>query len=267
MYLFAFLLALFAFPALSPAPAATPLYLSTDDGNSWQPLMDGLPEGVLPQQVMEHDGTLFLTTESDGLFALPREAEQWTPRGAGLPSDLPIFAIAGQGSVMVLGTYGQGVFISRDGGAHWRRPVFNIRSGSVLDLLFHKGVLLAATDSGLWRSYDLGEAWYQDCGERTLLSQLAVYDGDLYVARQNGVGRVTAQETVWADLHTEVAISQLYTAGDQLYATTVAGTVVRTRDGRRWTPNDAPVFPPAELPAGRLTSTSRGWIASLSPGC
>lgn len=290
MYLFLFLTSLLNLTTATDTMASEPamLYLSNDLGNHWEPFDCGLPSGTGIRDVIEQGDNHFLLTTENEVYVLPQGADSWQLRSAGLENVKSSTCLAAKGNLLVLGTYDNGVYISKDGGKNWRRPFFSITNTSVHHLLFHENVLLAGTDTGIWRSYDGGEIWAQDKTDKTIIYGLAVHQNQVYVARQNGMGVLNGKQINWADVTTEWAIGPLFSQGDYLYALPAKGNMIRSKDGVYWenqqfhikcmnaqnlpealwdgykldlpTKKDAP-------PAAIITTTSRGWFAGAGNGC
>lgn len=268
------------------ADAKTPpnLYLSTDWGANWAGFANGLPDGTNPRTILEHEGKLLLATSGNGVFALPAGKNTWEARNQGLPKEVFATSLAAKGKVLVLGTFEKGVYVSRDGGLHWRRPIFNIKGGSVRALLFHEGQLIAGTDSGIFRSADGGETWRRS-GPITQINGLVLHNGQLFAARQNGMGVLNNDVVTWSSVYTDRAIAQLISHEDYLYARIIGGGIIRSTNGKSW---EKQIFTvpgpgykslpealwqgyepdlPSDLPVSSIIETSRGWLAGLQSGC
>ncbi|MFT6001067.1 MAG: hypothetical protein ACI81P_003534 [Neolewinella sp.] len=272
--------------AVEVADTETPpnLYLSTDWGENWAGFADGLPNGTNPRTILEHNGQLLLATSGNGVYVLPAGKSTWEARNQGLPKEVFATSLAAKGKVLVLGTFEKGVYVSRDGGLHWRHPIFNIKSESVRALLFHEGQLIAGTDSGIFRSTDGGETWRRS-GPLTQINGLVLHNDQLFAARQNGMGVLNNDVVTWSSVYTERAIAQLITHGDYLYARVIGGGIIRSTDGEFWEKQIIAVpspgyksLPealwkgyspelPSDLPVGSIIETSRGWLVGLQSGC
>ncbi len=290
MYLFSLLFTLlFSTP---PAPAVSApdqvLYISTDEGTNWNNFAEGLPERLQVRNVIEHEGNLYLTTNTMGIYVLGENACTWENRSNGLPLTTKGFfptALAAHGNVMVMGTLEHGVYLSKNGGGHWRRAMFNI-NGMVSAFLFNDDRLLAGSDTGVWQSYDNGDSWQRHSNEMTPINNLALHNDQLFVTRQNGVGIMKGKDIVWSDVQPDWAFGQLLIGGDFIYAISAKNEMFRTKDGSYWEqrlawfPNGLPnnnlpealwsgykAQIPGETPPGRITPTSRGWIVWPSNGC
>lgn len=295
MYLFTFLL--FLCSAASPiaippnlAPAAAPpekVFLSTNLGESWVNISEGLPEEVFIRDFLDYDGTFYIVTNRMRLFKLDQGSPCWEEIGSGLPVNeaLPTAIIAHENR-MVIGTYEHGVYVSDDRGQHWRKPVFNVNQYGVRNLFLHEGLLYAGTDAGILISYDLGETFRKYGKDFEAINAMAVHKGKLIVARQNSAGVVDADGSTWADMHTSKAILQLLVEGEYVYATNYWGEIWRSKDGLSWEkslklPNYRSAqslpemlwngfelkLPGQQLDTGVITPTSRGWVVGARDGC
>lgn len=275
-----------AAPVAVTAETETPpnLFLSTDWGGNWAGFADGLPNGTNPRTILEHGGELLLATSGHGVFVLPAGKHTWEARNQGLPKEVFATSLAAKGDVLVLGTFEKGVYVSRDGGEHWRRPIFNIKGGSVRALLFHEGQLIAGTDSGIFRSLDGGETWRRS-GPITQINGLVLHQGQLFAARQNGMGVLNNDVVTWSSVYTDRAIAQLISHDEYLYARAIGGGIIRSTDGKFWEKQiftvPSPGYKslpealwngykpelPSDLPVSSIIETSRGWLAGLQSGC
>ncbi|MFT7120635.1 MAG: photosystem II stability/assembly factor-like uncharacterized protein [Neolewinella sp.] len=297
MYLLTFLLPLLSIFSSTEAPTATDpqqLFLSTDSGNSWQPFGEGLPEGVMPRDIVETETRLIMTTRSEGVFALTKSPIgqtdncHWVSISKGLPEGIFINDLLVQDQRLVLGTYESGVFVSSDGGANWRRPIFNLKVSVNSFVLDEDGVILAATDAGIHHSFDMGETWHLK--EKIYrIRHLAMHNGNLVATRQNTVGTIKDGVATWSAEKTDWAINQPIPGGEYLYARTSKGQMIRTKDGLEMEKASSlnmymPGVPanatlpealwhglkvklPGNQDLGVLKETSIGWFAGIMSGC
>lgn len=289
MYLLLFLSGLLTFSMQSDTTTVDPplLYLSTDLGNNWESFDNGLPDDINAREVVEFGDKLFLLTMTNGIYVLPKGETAWKSSSNGLPEKLFNVSIAAKGELVILGTADHGVYLSNDGGTNWRRPFFNIKSSTVRSILFHENIIIAATDFGIWRSHDNGEIWQHDGVDLTLINDLVTHNGQVYVAKQNGIGILNGKKIEWADVETEWAIGQLLSQGDYIYAVPARGNMIRSKDGKTWehqqfhiklTPAQnlpealwdgyKPDLPVEEnMPTPTISTTSRGWVTGMVTGC
>ena len=153
-------------------------------------------------------------------------------------------------SVVWEGTYGGGLFVSRDGGGRWSR-VATAGVGDVVNDLaaVPGGSLFAATNDGVLRSDDGGTGWVlANAGltDTTVYSVAVDPVGAVYVGTQTqGVFRSDDGGRSWTPAGT--AASVLAIASDpsrpgRIWAGTAGSGVVRSDDGgRSWTESPAAI--------------------------
>ena len=183
--------------------------VTTDNGNSWQPAMAGLP---LPPDAHPGQGrhadvhalaadpqrpeVLYAWVDGFGLYATEDVGAHWVARSAQAAGvDVIALAVAPADS-NTLYAGGQGGFASSsDAGRTWRLTLSAFNAQMITGIWAdpaHAGVLLATTDEdGLWRSEDGGSRW-ERVRLRVLPDTLADVKGDaqnpqrVYLISQEG---------------------------------------------------------------------------------
>lgn len=287
MYLLTLLFSLLAFSGTPETAVATDppnIFRSTDQGKSWIPFAEGLPEGASAGALIEHEGRLLLGTDVNGFYVLPFGGYKWEARNQGLPQRIDINSVAAKGDFIVIGTYHGRVYTSRDAGLHWQSFVFNFMGGSVRALHFHGDVLIAGTDNGIYRSLDYGTTWTQQ-GDLIQVNSITEFNGQLYAARRDGI--VSSQDggLSWSIVYADQTVNRLLLTKDRLYGLEMGGRILRTKDGRFW---ERPIIAvpgamhtnlpaalwggfkpqsPVDMPMRSITETSVGWIMGVAAGC
>lgn len=138
---------------------------SDDDGGSWIPMNNGLPNttGV---RAIATSGDVLLVGHNAGIYRSVDEGATWTPSNAGIPqspqSAREFFHFNGVDLAVFSGTIadGGGIFRSSDGGINWSMGHSGMSTNmSVQDITILDGILFAATSVGLFRSSDLAFSW------------------------------------------------------------------------------------------------------------
>ena len=241
------------------------------------------------RDLIEHEGTLFLSAREYGVFVLEPGACTWQQRSFGLPRSIlkaALFptALSRAGDRLLLGTFDQGLFISCNEGRSWERPVQNI-PGVISSFLYTHDRLLAGTHTGIWESKDQGNTWEMIAQTSTRVNALAEYKGQIYVARQNGMGILTDKQIQWSDLSTAWAIIRLIPEAEYIYVVSAKDEIFRSQDGKVWESNrlalkglpsnnlSKAIWSGYTLPlpdfasTGMVVPTSRGWLVGRSNGC
>ncbi|MEM6769615.1 MAG: hypothetical protein AAF597_03430 [Bacteroidota bacterium] len=271
----------------TPVPNTTPpmLFHSTNQGEAWYRFDQGLPEGAVPRKIVANGEDLWLVTDNDGLFVLPATEDTWIPRSGDLPKTVFATAIIVEGQFVAIGTYQEGVWVSRDGGEHWYRSVFNLQHNAVWSLELKDGLILAGTDRGVYRSYDGGISWMGEEEDYYQVSALVEHNGTLFAARRDGIHASKDGGDSWVQVFDERPIYELFIREGVIYAFGGAVALRSTNGGKAWNTvkaNDlkspaksvpealwrgTKINTPEDRAARSIFETKRGWFIGISPGC
>jgi photosystem II stability/assembly factor-like uncharacterized protein len=132
---------------------------SRDGGKHWERVGEGTVKGAV-HDIAWPGPALWLAT-SQGLFRTEDGGNVWSSHAPGLP-ETPLLSLAlsrffGQDPVAFVGTDGEGLFRSRDGGESFQYLHLSVRN--VYSLYWWKASLFAGTEDGLYVSLDAGESW------------------------------------------------------------------------------------------------------------
>jgi len=123
------------------------VYHSTDSGNNW--FIDTVGTGsVMAQTLLEKDSILFLGTRS-GLFSSSNNGLSWNRSDFGFPQRTDVTSLVCFGDAILAGTWGHGIYISRDEGLNWSPCNNNLPVGYISELhLYHDMIFCTATTYG-----------------------------------------------------------------------------------------------------------------------
>ena len=187
-----------------PATAEQALYIagpsigvqrSTDHGETWQELNDGLPnQDVTALDVHRHQPeTLYVVIADDGLYQSEDAGTTWKKMDSGpaqpvrrlIHSDM-------EGSMQTGWLYAvsdDAVRLSMDCFCGWR-PTGELDAGRVYDLAYKLDDpehVYVATEQGLWRSVNGGQEWQQVKGDGpTFVTLTLAPQGTLYALDREG---------------------------------------------------------------------------------
>lgn len=197
------------------------LYKSTNSGDSWQRLVQGLDYDEISHLTLsaQSRNVLYLSTRGNGVYQSTDAGRSWTQRTDGLRSlDLGAIAVSANDAnlVLVAGQDG-GLYRSENGGEAWQSVWMDNRQ--ITSLAFSEDqpdtVFVGTKEGELHRSDDGGITWVR-------LSQL------------NGTGSITA-----------IAPSPNFRNDNQLWLGTEAAGLWSSRDGgNRFTALDADIPDP-----------------------
>jgi hypothetical protein len=121
------------------------LFLSTNQGQTWDSINDGLATHLINSIV--GIGSTILVGTSVGVYSSTNNGSSWSPANSGL-TDRNISSFAGSEGFLFAGT-DSGVFLTSDSGKNWIPA--NQGLASKISALAIGGYLFAGTSSGVWR--------------------------------------------------------------------------------------------------------------------
>jgi hypothetical protein len=147
------------------------VYKSTDDGTTWDPVMNGLPpaaQGSYVRSVGSNPTHIFAGTEA-GIFRSNNGGTSWTNANGSLPASNQVFANKffhfGNTTFAVFNgllSAGGGIYRTIDNGNTWLVGHSGLSANMrVYHLTYDGFYIYAGTNIGLWRSSDLGQTWSQ----------------------------------------------------------------------------------------------------------
>lgn len=248
---------------------ASGVFLSTDDGNTWTSA--GLKHRLVFSLSIPLPGHLYAGTDS-GLFVSRDKGRTWTHTEQGLPTTVPVSAVAAFGPTLLAATSmrqdahsdiaGDGVFRSDDGGLTWTRADRGMPSRtSVRALLVSGDTVLAAAGnaiagggSGIYRSVKMGD-WQQVGLDGAWVRGLARLPGGRLLATANDAAMFRSDDGGHAWVASAQGFANWETQGvavssaGRLYASSLKGTFSSRDGGANWK------LSPGLSPEAELVST------------
>ncbi len=224
------------------------IYASTDSGSSWTSLLSL----SRPRAMSVLGGTLFVGSESGGVWRTTNNGATWTQVDTGLVSlDVESFTV--RGTNIFAGT-GVGVFKSTNNGSSWSNVNAGIFPNRVIAFLRLDSFLFSGTSSGIFKSTNGGIDWTissNGISTSNEINALAIKDSTLWAGSGGGaIYKSTDKGDSWSTSLSCRAIS-LLVHGSQIYVGRDDGQIsLSTDDGATW--ND--VSPPGIPGNGRVQS-------------
>ncbi|HQR33706.1 MAG TPA: hypothetical protein PLK30_13290 [Blastocatellia bacterium] len=174
-------------------------------------------------------------------MALPAAAQnnnQWRPLA--LLEGGTVNALLGKDGVVYAGTSTTGIFASTDNGKTWSSANNGLGNLAINALVTVNGTLLAATDSGIYRSSNGGQNWTLAGLKNQQLVSLAVANLDVFAGSSfSRVYRSSDNGQSWVERGRVSLLGSPATAitliGDTLIAGTSFGVFRSTNQGQSWT--------------------------------
>ncbi len=176
------------------------VYMSTDNGNTWNQINNGLPNRPV-NAVIFSGSTIFAGTDGNGIYRSVDNGNSWIPVNSGLTNQL-ILSIAVIGSSVFAGTDG-GLFVTTNNGSLWTQ----LRYGSFRALAVSGSTLFASTYSGASMSTDNGGTWMDVNEGLVQLIYAFVFSGTNVFAATSGSG-VFINQSLLTGTDDEIATAQ-----------------------------------------------------------
>jgi photosystem II stability/assembly factor-like uncharacterized protein len=135
------------------------VYRSTDQGETWSEVNNGLTNTLVLALIINSDQHLFAGTYFGGVFRSTDNGDTWEPVNDGLTeSFVPKLVLDSAGHLFA--ATDAGVFRSTDNGDSWSLSNTGLPPGRVLALAVNAAdQIFAGTASGAFRSTDNGDSW------------------------------------------------------------------------------------------------------------
>ncbi len=253
------------------------VFKSTDNGASWRPVNNGLPENEVISLLTDpvSPGTVYAGLDGGGLYKSIDGGSTWAAASTGItaPSSIGILALAAhpaQKGHLYAAVYYSGVFKTENGGASWVSFSTGLSEKRVRALVIDQLNplrLYAGTETGVFRSVDGGLTWgrINNGLTATAIQALALdpaSSSTVYAGTNGGVFKSTDGGDHWSitgpGLTTNSVLSLAFTRAG-LFAGLWGGGVCRTVDGGlTW----IPVF----TGAGHTATPPITWSVAAQPG-
>lgn len=208
------------------------LFVSTNNGASWDAITSGLPKGRI--WALAANSTRLFAGTTVGVFSSTDDGASWQPTANG-PADGVVLALAAAGSRLFAGTANYGVYTSTDGGVKWVESNRGLTAMRVNSFATIGSNLFAGTDGGVFASNDAGENWAavnNGLAARNVYS-LAVSgaklaagtDGGVFILENNGASWTRASNGLPSEPVNALAFkgSYLFAGLNQVYVSTDNG--------------------------------------------
>lgn len=218
------------------------VFISANNGNTWDTLNTGLTTGFV-YSLKFSNNKMFAGTH-EGIFSSTNNGANWNPNFTGNP----ISSMAISDSIVLAGTFRNGVVFSIDSGITWISSgnmglpsnngwYFPIQSVAVI-----KEKWFVAESSGIYLSTNKGNTWtlINSGLTYTEVKTLAIIDTTIFAGTTGGVFVSSNNGNSWSSVNnglTNLNILSLTVNSNKIFAGTDSGGVFVSSDyGLNWTP-------------------------------
>lgn len=151
------------------ATAHSGVLLSSDDGENWTKIANGLPAGAITSLLYDPNQKQLWAAFADAVYRSADNGATWQAMSNGLPANvgintLALGAIGSDNSSLIFAGTNHGFFLSHDAGQHWAQSqlsLVDLQIRSVLLDATQPNLVYASTTIGVLRSNDNGQSWNQ----------------------------------------------------------------------------------------------------------
>ena len=214
-------------------PNSTGMYRSTNNGDSWTTVNNGLTDLRIFSIVVS--GTnIFAATPTGGVFLSTNNGDSWIP--VGLASQ-GVKALAVSGSNLFAGaSYYSGVYLSTNNGTNWTTVNNGISNQFINSLTFSGTNLFAGTSTGgLFLTTNFGVNWFAAGLTNQDIYSFAVQGTNIFAGTDaHNVYLSTNNGIIWESVLYNYVYA-LTVSGQNIFAGTVTGKVfLTTNTGANW---------------------------------
>ena len=229
------------------------LFYTTDMGEHWTEMRNGLPFG-LPITDVENDGiNIYVTTDQYGVYRSTNNGASWTEINSGITGiyTKSVEALTAKENSIYIGTW-NGVFKSTNKGDNWTRasnglPPEGANFVRINCITSFNGNLFAGTTlQKIFKSTNNGASWFfSGAGIGTYgstIRDIAVKGTTLFITTDGGIYKSTNEGSSWTLLTAEGLTSEIIPIGNNLLVSNYGATVLTgynlllsTDDGASWT--------------------------------
>ncbi len=182
---------------------AAGVFKSTDFGDSWFPINNGITAATTLDITFDSEGTIYTANSSNGIQKSIDKGETWEVINNGLTNSYLYSIIADDNDNLIAGT-AEGAFLSTDKGENWVQTA-DVGNNYVYKLYKDKRnrIYSLNVSGGFYRTTDLGNSWARldnSSFERTTIRSMVVdEDGNIYVGTNgNWIYKSTDDGENWA---------------------------------------------------------------------
>ncbi len=219
------------------------IFKSTDEGDNWFAINNGLPSVVNLYAMARSGNFLIAGGDSPGIWLSSDNGADWFQTTNGVDSEeyVQSFFVDGNNVYAAIG-YPPAVGISSDNGNNWTKSSNGLSSNGLITGVTKLGTTLFATHSalGVYLSTDNGSNWTLIPGAIGAQDKNAIVNigTNLCVAATNGVWTSTDAGGTWTHNLTTGIISGIGQEGIHLYAVGELPPYSSANNGINWTPVD-----------------------------
>ncbi len=197
--------------------------------------------GVDIRCMIKAGSALVVGTNGNGIYYSPNSDQNWIQKNSGL-SNLKVYSLAGNGTLIGAGTYGGGVFLSNNNGDSWTSTGSGITVPFIYALAFLGNNIISGTGGGgIFKSVNNGSSWSSTGGTTHIVNSIYVAQNYSFLGQGPYAYKSTDNGDTWSTLigqsNTTIkgfAETPKAGGGTNIFVATLDGVYVSVDDGKSW---------------------------------
>ncbi len=144
------------------ASQACNVIMSSDSGETWTPIHNGIPLSKFPRDIVLKDSIIFLTVTdtTSSIYSSSNLGNNWTLMNNGFPTQIYINKLAVLGNNIFAGT-SEGMYLSNDNGNLWTQVNNGIPTNTTILSITTSGnnIYVGTYGKGIFYSNNYGNSW------------------------------------------------------------------------------------------------------------
>lgn len=209
------------------------IYVSMNDGDSWQEMNTGLNDLTVHSLTVNSVGMVFAGTAS-GIYRKPDADTDWMLGGTGNPAEeIWDLEMSTDNSTVLAATF-SGIYRSTDEGATWIKSNTGLTSTFAVSLTAsHAGIFAGTLGGGIFKSTNNGGNWAQSSSGLTANNIVALHTsaaGTIFAGTAtSGIFKSQNEGSLWTEFNdnlSDLNIKFITSKGDDIFASTGSGVFV-----------------------------------------
>lgn len=210
------------------------IYRSTDVGKTWMPFANGIPQEATVSSFLSEGHATYATTDTHGIYEINEGEAKWIRIDTDLPEHVDISAITSINNHFFIGTFKDGIFVSRNDGRNWEQSANQLNHTPIRCLLSYNNLIFAGTDDGIYKSIDFGATW-KHVYKEVQTNGFTVLNNTIYAALMNGAIMTHDEGENWEYIYKPRALHDISDDGESVYAMTLGEGLLKSKNnGLAW---------------------------------
>ncbi|MEL7531204.1 MAG: hypothetical protein AAFN10_07860 [Bacteroidota bacterium] len=212
----------------------SPLYVSADQGSTWEAVVSNLPDDTQVSFMEMMGAHMLIASDNRGLYLANQSFTHFEMISEALPSK-KINALHLDGETIYVGVYQAGIYQSDDLGQSWQSLNYDLPNMRVQAIRVYEGALVVGTDVGIYQFDKKLSKWENLYADVQVLS-LESLQGAWIAGTSRGTLKSTDQGKDWQWIHAIGAVHYTHIVDEQIVEFSLMEDVYLSPDlGQTWT--------------------------------